>query len=55
VQFHQALLDDFAEVTSFAGIDNDLAGRRHARQCSSSWQAYPTRSSIPVWRKLPHN
>jgi hypothetical protein len=43
VQFEQAFLDDFAEVTSLAGINDDLAGRRHARQCSSFVLAFPRR------------
>ena len=43
LEFDEALLDDFAEMTSFAGINNDLAGRRHARQCSSSRRGFPRR------------
>jgi hypothetical protein len=29
-QFCEALLHDFAEMTSFSGINNDAAGLRHA-------------------------
>jgi hypothetical protein len=35
LEFDQALLDDFAEMTSLARIKNDFAGRRHGKECSS--------------------
>jgi hypothetical protein len=54
MQLDQTLLDDFAEMTSLPGINDDLAGPRHARQCNSFEQAFPRRSSASLWRKLPH-
>src|ERR1700746_737627 len=42
VQLDDALLDDFAEMTSFAGINEDFPRRRHARQCSSFGARFPT-------------
>jgi hypothetical protein len=35
VEFDEALLDDFAEMTSLPGIDNNLPRLRHAGECSS--------------------
>jgi hypothetical protein len=35
VQLHQAFFDNLAEMTSLAGINNDLAYGRHAGQSSS--------------------
>src|SRR6266404_9722035 len=35
VELDDALLDDFAEMTSLAGINDDFPRLRHARQCSS--------------------
>ena len=41
VEFDEALLDDFAEMTSLAGIYDDFPGLRHARQCSSFGAVFP--------------
>jgi hypothetical protein len=35
VELDEALFDDFAEMTSLAGINDDFPRLRHARQCSS--------------------
>src|SRR5271168_2540143 len=35
VELDEALFDNFAEMASLTGIDDDFAGRRHARECSS--------------------
>src|SRR6202163_2961659 len=43
VQLDDALLDDFAEMTSLAGINEDFPRRRHARECSSFGAGFPTR------------
>src|SRR6266478_8740405 len=42
VEFDDALLDDFAEMTSLAGINEDFPRRRHARECSSFGAGFPT-------------
>jgi hypothetical protein len=42
VELNQALLDDFAEMTSLAGIDHDFPRLRHARECSSLGARSPT-------------
>jgi hypothetical protein len=42
VQLDDALLDDFAEMTSLAGINEDFPRRRHARECSSLEAGFPT-------------
>src|SRR3984893_12609210 len=60
VQLDDALLDDFAEMTSLAGINEDFPRRRHARECSSLGAGFPThrvpdrvpdkeRRRIPRW------
>jgi hypothetical protein len=41
VQFDDALLDDFAEMASLAGINHDFAKLRHARECSSFGAVFP--------------
>src|ERR1700682_5418460 len=43
VQLDDALFDDFAEMTSLAGINEDFPRRRHARECSSFGAGFPTR------------
>jgi hypothetical protein len=35
VQLVEALLDDFAEMTSLAGINDDFTRLRHSKECSS--------------------
>jgi hypothetical protein len=35
LEFDEALLDDFAEMTSLAGINDDFPKLRHAKECSS--------------------
>src|ERR1700686_1594077 len=42
VQLDDALLDDFAEMTSFAGIDDNFPRLRHARQFISLGAGFPT-------------
>jgi len=42
VQLDDALFDDFAEMTSLAGINEDFPRRRHARECSSFGAGFPT-------------
>jgi hypothetical protein len=42
VQLDDALFDDFAEMTSLAGINEDFPRRRHARECSSLEAGFPT-------------
>src|ERR1700676_4156153 len=42
VQLDEALLDDFAEMTSLARINEDFPRRRHARECSSLGAGFPT-------------
>ncbi len=42
VQLDDALFDDFAEMTSLAGINEDFPRRRHARECSSFGARFPT-------------
>src|ERR1700688_2793620 len=46
VQLDDALLDDFAEMTSLAGINEDFPRRRHARECSSFGAGFPTRGVL---------
>jgi hypothetical protein len=41
LEFDEALFDDFAEMASLAGINDDFARFRHARQCSSFGAAFP--------------
>ena len=41
LELDDALLDDLAEMTSLAGINDDFPRRRHARQCSSFGAAFP--------------
>jgi hypothetical protein len=41
LELEEALLDDFAEMTSFTGINQDLPGLCHARQCSSFGAPFP--------------
>src|SRR5216683_880284 len=41
-QLDDALFDDFAEMTSLAGINEDFPRRRHARECSSFGAWFPT-------------
>jgi hypothetical protein len=41
VQLDDALFDDFAEMTSFAGINDDLARLRHPKECSSFGAGFP--------------
>jgi hypothetical protein len=40
LKFDEALLDDFAEMTSLAGIDDDFPSLIHRRECSSSELTY---------------
>src|ERR1017187_3377347 len=35
VQLVEALLDDFAEMTSLAGVNDDFTQLRHSKECSS--------------------
>ena len=42
VELDDALFDDFAEMTPLAGINDDFARLRHARQCSSLGAGFPT-------------
>src|SRR6266481_7216616 len=42
VELDDALLDDLAEMTSLAGINEDFPRRRHARECSSFGAGFPT-------------
>ena len=35
VEFDEALLDDFAEMASLPGIDDNFPSLRHAGECSS--------------------
>src|SRR6202140_2209121 len=51
VQLDDALLDDFAEMTSLAGINEDFPGRRHARECSSFGAGFPTLPSAGQRRR----
>jgi hypothetical protein len=41
VELDEALLDDFAEMTSLAGIHHDFPRLRHAGQCSSFGAEFP--------------
>lgn len=41
VQLDQALFDDFAEMTSLAGINDDFTRLRHSRECSSLPAGFP--------------
>jgi hypothetical protein len=43
VQLDDAFFDDFAEMTSLAGINEDFPRRRHARECSSFGAGFPIR------------
>src|SRR6267378_6464886 len=42
VELDDALFDDFAEMTSLAGINDDLPRLLHARECSSFGAGFPT-------------
>ena len=41
LEFDEALLDDFAEMTSPARIQDDFAGLQHATECSSIGARFP--------------
>src|ERR1039458_1110013 len=41
LQLDDALFDDFAEMTSLAGVNHDFPRRRHARECSSFGAVFP--------------
>jgi hypothetical protein len=41
VQLDDALFDDFAEMTSLAGINEDFPRLLHARECSSFGAGFP--------------
>jgi len=41
VELDDALFDDFAEMTSLAGINDDFARLRHARECISLGAGFP--------------
>jgi hypothetical protein len=41
LQFDEALFNDFAEMTSLAGINDDFPRLRHAKQCSSAGAGFP--------------
>jgi hypothetical protein len=41
LELDDTLFDDFAEMTSLAGINDDLARLHHARQCSSLSAGFP--------------
>ena len=41
LEFGEALLDDFAEMTSLARIEDDFAWCRHARKCNSYYARFP--------------
>jgi hypothetical protein len=41
VELDEALFDDFAEMTSLAGINDDFPRLRHARECSSLGAGFP--------------
>jgi hypothetical protein len=41
VQLDDALFDDFAEMTSPAGINDDFARLRHSKECSSLSAGFP--------------
>jgi len=41
VELDDALFDDFAEMTSLAGVNEDFPRRRHARECSSFGAGFP--------------
>jgi hypothetical protein len=49
VQLDQALFDDFAEMTSLAGINDDFPGWSHARECSSFGAVFPRRRWWKNW------
>ncbi|MGB6387366.1 MAG: hypothetical protein WBD25_16770 [Terriglobales bacterium] len=42
VELDEALLDDFAEMTSFARINDDFTSLRHAWECSSFGAGFPS-------------
>src|SRR6266446_7373265 len=46
VELDDALLDDFAEMTSLAGINEDFPRRRHARECSSLGAGFQQRRGV---------
>jgi hypothetical protein len=46
VEFDDALFDDFAEMTSLAGINDDFPRLRHARECISLGAVFP-RHGVP--------
>jgi len=41
VELDDALFDDFAEMTSLAGINDDFPRLRHTRECSSFGAGFP--------------
>lgn len=41
MQLFDLFLNDFAEMTPLAGINDDLARLRHARECSSFGAGFP--------------
>lgn len=46
LEFDEALLDDFAEMTALAGIDDDLPSRIHRREFSSLRPSYQGTESV---------
>jgi hypothetical protein len=48
VQLDDALLDDFAEMTPLAGINDDFTRRRHSKKCSSFGAGFPRHG----WRSM---
>jgi hypothetical protein len=42
VELDDALFDDFAEMTSLAGINDDFPRLHHARECISLGAGFPT-------------
>jgi hypothetical protein len=45
VELDEALFDDFAEMTSLAGINDDFRSLRHASECSSFGAGFPSLAS----------
>jgi hypothetical protein len=50
VELDDALFDDFTEMTSLAGINDDFPRLRHARECISLGAGFP-RHGVPNKRR----
>jgi hypothetical protein len=51
LELDETLFDDFAEMTSLAGINYDFPRQRHAKECSSAGARFPRPETPVIGRK----